>query len=265
MIELSHVEENILDSIKNLFNRTKDEHNLIGLLANGKSAIEKLLTDDTNPILTKEEFKANRSTYMKLVKTSISTVLGSPLDKEHTIYNIRYVSNDSEELYLFRMKLLDKYGDNPDTALDKLEDLKRTFDKYKKSLHTLEKKYTKEISETLNEKDPYSNLITKLKPMILKKTITFAINWANKRIEDDSFISGDDRTPFGRFIKEIRELEVKCLNIELKVIESAIKHNDSVANAIVSKIKSQIQKDLKPNIANESVILYELAMALEDL
>ena len=163
------------------------------------------------------------------------------------------------------MKLLDKYGDDPDAASDKLEDLKRTLDKYKKSLHTLEKRYAKEISETLNEKELYSNLTTKLKPMILKKTIKFAMHWANKRMENDSFTSGDDRTPFGQFIKEIRALEVKCLNIELKVIESAIKHNDSVANDIVSKIKTQVQKDLKPSTTSESVILCELAMVLEDL
>ena len=82
-------EENILDFIKNLFNRTKNEHILIGLIANDKNAIEKLLTDGENPLFTKEEFKANKSTYTKLIKTSISTVLTSPLNKEHTIYNIR--------------------------------------------------------------------------------------------------------------------------------------------------------------------------------
>lgn len=40
-----YTEENILDSIKNIFNNTKNEHILIGLISNDNSSIEKLLTE----------------------------------------------------------------------------------------------------------------------------------------------------------------------------------------------------------------------------
>lgn len=263
-----YTEENILDSIKNIFNNTKNEHILIGLISNDNSSIEKLLTEGTNPIFTKEEFRANKSSHINLVKSSISTVLRNSLDKDYVIYNIRSTdgSDDSEELYHFRMRVLDAYGDNHAISSNKLKDLKRTLDKYKKIHHTLEKRYKKQISETVARGKKCSNLIDTLKPMILKKTIGFAMNWINKRMRNDPFTSGDDRTPFGRFIKELHRLEVACLNIELKVIESSIKHNNSLANAIVSKIKSQVQKDLKSNRSvNESMVLYELRHRLEQL
>ena len=271
MNDAVYAEENILDSIKNLFNRTKNEHILIGLLANNKGAIEKLLTDGTNPIFTKEEFNANKSKYIKLVKNSISAVLSSPLDSEYIMYNAIYTDwfDDVEEIYQFREILLYNYGDDHTSiSSDKLKELKQAIAKYKKGLSTLEKRYKEQISETFNEKKHYSDLTTKLKQMILKKRIARVINWFNKCIQNKTFPlpSYYDDTPFGRYIKELTTIELRYLQIQLNVIEFSIKHNESVANAIASKIKSQVQKDLKPNtVTNESMILCELAMAIEDL
>lgn len=264
------VEENILDSIKNLFNRnrTKNEHILIGLIANDKSAIEKLLTEEPNPVFSKDEFKANKSNYLKLVKNSIPTVLAAPLNKECVIYDITGYKDgffDDDDLYHF-VDAVSDYDENSISS-DHLENFKRTLNSYKKGLPELEKNYKKYISETLNKSKLYSELFIKLKPMILKKSIGSAINDLNKCIKnvDKHLPLADDASSFGRFVKELRTLLLARLTIQLNIIEFAIKHNESVADEIVSKIKSQVQKDLKPNTTNESMILYELAMVLEDL
>ena len=264
------IEENILDSIKNLFNRSKNEHILIGLLANDKSAIENLLTEEPNPVFTKDEFKANKSNYLKIVKNSISTLMGSQLNDDYTVYDITGYKDgfsDDDDFYHF-VDVVSDY-DEESISFDHLENFKRTLSGYKKGLPTLEKGYIEQISEIINRKKGYSDLITSIKPLLLKKNIESAIKDVNKFIKniDKHLPPVNDASSFGRFVKELRTLMLARLTIQLNVIESSIKHNDLVASAIVSNIKSQVQKDLKPDTSttNESMVLCELAMALEEL
>ena len=81
-------EENIFKMIKRKFTRTKNEHILIGLNVCDRGSIETLLTEGPNPLMAKNEFKANRSNYIKLVEKSISTVLDTPIAKDQLIYDI---------------------------------------------------------------------------------------------------------------------------------------------------------------------------------
>lgn len=241
------LEENLIDTIKDLFSKTKHEHLLISLMAHDRSSVEKIITDNPNPIMNKNEFNSERSICNDAVKRAITNILNTKIDKDYLLLDITGHEDgfaDDDDFYHF-VNNVSEYDDS--IRSEELNDFKRTLTKYKKALPTLEVNYKKQISETINRGRKYSDLINTLKPIILKSNTNSAIADINKYIKnvDHELPFTDDNTSFDKFVKELRALMLARLTIQLKAIEFSINHNNSIADSIVSKIKSAIREELK--------------------
>lgn len=241
------LEENLIDTIKDLFSKTKHEHLLISLMAHDRSSVEKIITDNPNSIMDKNEFNSKRSVCSDAVKRAITNILNMKIDKDYLLLDITGHEDgfaDDDDFYHF-VSNVSEYDDS--IRSEELNDFKRTLTKYKKALSTLDANYKKQISETVNIGRKYSDLINTLKPMILKSNTNSAIADINKYIKnvDHELPFTDDNTSFDKFVKELRALMLARLTIQLKAIEFSINHNNSIADFIVSKIKSAIREELK--------------------
>ena len=269
-------EENVFKMLKRKFTRTKNEHILIGLNVCDRGSIEKLLTEGPNPLMTKNEFKANRVNYIKLVEKSISTVLDTPIAKDQLIYDTHTAYYDlfSDDNYFYGEVFENIVEINEATPFHTVELLRERLAVIRKGLKKLFDTYKKEISKTVTKGKP-CNILTKSLTKMIKKavvenkkeTLEYWLECVDKDIRDASKYNQNSQVD--KLLKDARNVAVERLNVQIKLIDIANKHNDTVANAIVSKIKSQVEEDLKnnpmPTATNESIILSELSMALEEL
>lgn len=239
-----------------------------------EALLKKLLTEGPKPLMSKNDFKANRSNYIKLVEKSISTVMDVPIAKDQLIYDTHTayydLFSDDDDFYGEIFEFIDELDKN--VALHKVELLKERLSIVKKSLKNLFEAYKKEISKTITKGKP-CGILTKAIIKMIQSTVVNAnkeiLNYWLEGIDNDirDALKNNMSDQVSKLLKDARDVATERLNIQIKLNDMMVKHNESVANAIVSKIKSQVEEDLKNNpiATNESMLLCELAMALEDL
>lgn len=264
-------EEKLFDIIKRLVDRYGHEHLLIGVYSRDTASIERLLTDGSDPIISADEFKSNKKKYLAIVDRALALVLKSGLSKKCVVYNIeRVYRDDFSDEYYFTYDVYYPILDTKDNMSDNDIRLHMKYIKeFKKELNGLFDKYKKEFSESINKGELYSNVIKTIKPMIRKSVVDTTIKAFEEGIKTASSkipLTHPDKK-IDKLLAELRQLLLARATIQLKFINFIAMHNNSEADNIISKIKDQINIELKQEISsmNESMVLYELAVALEQL
>lgn len=265
------LEEKLFDIIKRLVDRYRHEHLLIGVCSRDTASIERLLTDGSDPIVSKDEFKVNKKKYLNIVNQLLSKLLKEGLPRKYLIYDIEKVYSDGfPDNYYFTHDVYYPILDARDSMSDDEIILNMKYIKeYRNNLKKLFNEYKKEFSRSINRGELYSKAIKIIGPMILKSNINFIINSKEKgmkyAISKIPLMHPDKK--IDNLLAELRKLLLARTTIQLKFINFIVAHNNSEADSIISKIKDQIIMELKQETSqtNESIILDTLAYKLEQM